>query len=48
MLRLLSPGDVAADIVGLSDDANRVIFRMFINTLVWGAIGTGILIAVLS
>ena len=47
MLRLLSPGDYAADIMGLNDDDHRVIFRMFINTLVWGAVGSGIMFAFL-
>lgn len=47
MLRLLSPGDLVADLAGLNDDENRVIFRMFINTLVWGAIGSGVMLAFL-
>ena len=40
MLKFLSPGDVLSDAVGLADDENRVIFRMFINALVWGGVGT--------
>lgn len=48
MLKLLSPDDFAADAMGLGDNEHRVIFRMFINTLVWGAIGTVAMIAVLS
>jgi len=47
MQRLLSPGDFAADIMGLGDDEHRVIFRMFINTLVWGAIASGLMFAFL-
>lgn len=41
MLKFLSPGDLLSDAVGLPDDDNRVIFRMFINTFVWGAIAVG-------
>ena len=37
MLRFLSPGDVVSDAVGLPDGEHRMILRMFINTLVWGA-----------
>ena len=48
MLKLLSPGDLAADAVGLGQDEHRVIFRMFINTIVWGAIGSGVVIALLA
>ena len=47
MLKLLSPGDLLSDAVGLVDDENRMIFRMFINTLVWGAVASGVMIAVL-
>ena len=43
MLKLLSPGDLMSDAVGLYGD-NRVIFRMFINTMVWGAIGTALML----
>ncbi len=48
MLRLLSPGDFAADLMGLGANEHRVIFRMFVNTLVWGAVATMTMIAVLS
>ncbi|MFY0610391.1 MAG: hypothetical protein JXQ99_02600 [Hyphomicrobiaceae bacterium] len=44
MLRYLSPGDLLSDAAGLTNDDNRVIFRMFINTMVWGAIGTGMML----
>ncbi len=41
MLRFLSPGDIIADLVGLPKDGdNRLVFRMFLNTLIWGAIGS--------
>lgn len=45
MLKFLSPGDMAADALGLSDEEHRMIFRMFINTIIWGAIGMGAAIA---
>jgi hypothetical protein len=47
MRKILSPGDMIADATGLTGD-NRVIFRMFINTLIWGAIGTAAMIALLT
>ena len=40
MLRLLSPGDLIGDAIGLQNDEHRVIFRMFVNTLVWGLVAT--------
>lgn len=41
MLKYLSPGDLLSDATGLAPNSdNRMILRMFINTLVWGAIGT--------
>ena len=48
MWKLLSPGDIAADAMGLGADEHRMIFRMFINTLVWGAIGFGVMLLVLG
>lgn len=48
MLKLLSPGDLLSDVVGLADGDSRVIFRMFINTLVWGLVGTCFAIAFLN
>lgn len=41
MLRyLVSPGDFAAEVSGLAADTeSRQILRMFVNTLVWGAVG---------
>jgi len=49
MLKYLSPGDLIGDAVGLPRDSdNRMIFRMFINTLVWGGVATLIMIAVLG
>ena len=40
MLKILNPGDVVADAVGLEPGSeNRQIFRMFINTLIFGGIG---------
>jgi len=47
ILRFLSPGDMAADAAGLEDD-NRVVFRMFVNTVVWGAIGSIAIVAFLA
>lgn len=44
MPKLLSPGDLLSDVVGLADDEHRVIFRMFINTMVWGAVGGGVML----
>ncbi|MGI9480360.1 MAG: hypothetical protein ACR2PI_26965 [Hyphomicrobiaceae bacterium] len=44
MLKYLSPGELLSDAVGLGDDDHRVIFRMFINTMVWGAIGAGVML----
>jgi hypothetical protein len=41
MLNLLSPGDLLSDTIGLPKGEDRVIFRMLINTIVWGAIGVG-------
>ncbi len=46
MRKFLSPGDVISDVTGLTGD-NRIIFRMFINTLVWGTVGTGLMISLL-
>lgn len=37
---LVSPGDLAAEMSGLaSGTESRQILRMFVNTLVWGAVG---------
>lgn len=37
---LVSPGDLAAELSGLrAGTESRQILRMFVNTLVWGAIG---------
>lgn len=37
---LVSPGDLAAALSGLAAGSDsRQILRMFINTLVWGAVG---------
>jgi hypothetical protein len=47
MPNLLSPGDLISDATGLTGD-NRVILRMFINTFVWGAVGTGLMIGLLT
>ncbi len=46
MLKFLSPGDIVADALGLSDDEHRMIFRMFINTIVWGAVAMGVMFAI--
>ncbi len=38
----LLPGELAADMVGLAAGSeHRQIFRMFVNTVVWGAVGVG-------
>lgn len=43
MLKYFSPGDWLCDAVGLAaEDENRQILRMFINTLVLGAIGVAV------
>ena len=40
MLRWLNPGDLLAGAVGLDAGSdNRLIFRMFMNTLVFGGVG---------
>lgn len=37
---LVSPGDLAAEVSGLgAGTESRQILRMFVNTLVWGAVG---------
>ena len=37
---LVSPGDLAAEVTGLrAGPESRQILRMFVNTLVWGAVG---------
>jgi len=37
---IVSPGDLAAEASGLAAGTeNRQILRMFVNTLVWGAVG---------
>jgi len=42
VLRWLSPGDLVCDVVGLPEAGeNRTVLRMFVNILVWGAIGVG-------
>lgn len=45
MLKLFSPGDLLSDALGLPIGESRVIFRMLINTMVWGAVGTGVMLA---
>lgn len=36
----LFPGDLAASLVGLKDGSeHRQLFRMFVNTFFWGAVG---------
>lgn len=49
MLKYLSPGDLLSDATGLAPNSdNRMILRMFINTLVWGAIGTVAMIMMMT
>ena len=49
MLKYLSPGDLLSDATGLAPNSdNRMILRMFINTLVWGGIATVVMIAVFA
>ncbi|MEO0672950.1 MAG: hypothetical protein AAFZ05_13100 [Pseudomonadota bacterium] len=39
MWRWLSPGDVVCDWVGLAEeDDNRMVLRMYVNIIVWGAV----------
>ena len=49
MTRLfLIPGELASNLAGLAHDSeNRMILRMFINILVWGAIGSAAVLAVM-
>jgi hypothetical protein len=47
MPKFFSPGDLISDAAGLTGD-NRVILRMFINTLVWGAVCSGVMIGLLT
>jgi hypothetical protein len=35
----LLPGGLICDAVGLKDSESRQILRMFLNTLIWGAVG---------
>ena len=42
---LLLPGDAVCDLAGLiQDNDNRQILRMFVNTLVWSAIGVAVIL----
>lgn len=47
MRNIFSPGDMISNAAGLTGE-DRVIFRMFINTLVWGAIGTIVMLVLLT
>ena len=47
MPKFFSPGDLISDAAGRTGD-NRVIFRMFVNLLVWGAVCSGVMIALLA
>jgi hypothetical protein len=39
MRLFILPGELACDVAGLPDDSDhRMILRMFINTLTWGAV----------
>jgi len=41
----LLPGGRVCGAVGLTDDnANRQILRMFLNTLIWGAVGVTVIL----
>ena len=45
---LVSPGDLAAELSGLrAGTESRQILRMFVNTLVWGAVGVIVAVAYL-
>src|SRR6516164_10722692 len=35
----LLPGGLICDAIGLTEDSDRQILRMFLNTLIWGAAG---------
>ncbi len=40
---LLLPGDLVCDGVGLAQDSDsRLILRMFVNTIFWGAVGIAV------
>ena len=46
---LVSPGDLAAELSGLrAGTESRQILRMFVNTLVWGAIGVIAAVAIVA
>jgi len=43
----LSPGDLACDAAGIASSSDhRIILRMFVNTLIWGAASVGIALIV--
>jgi hypothetical protein len=45
---LLFPGEFVCDRTGLKRDSDdRQILRMFVNTLIWGAVGVAIILMVL-
>ncbi|MGF1650510.1 MAG: hypothetical protein ACFCUN_08665 [Hyphomicrobiaceae bacterium] len=47
MLRWLSPGDIVSDVAGLPKQSeHRMVLRMFVNIIVWGAIGTAVAFAI--
>ncbi len=43
MKAFLFPGDLAASLLGLQEGSeHRQIFRMFANTVFWGAVGVAV------
>jgi len=46
---LLWPGDMVASLTGLPKDSeNRMILRMWANTVIWGVVSSVILVMVLA
>ena len=47
MWRWLSPGDLVCDLVGLPKEGeNRLVLRMYVNIIVWGAVLTAVALTV--
>lgn len=45
---LLLPGDLVCDAVGIAETSDhRQILRMFLNTMIWSAVGIGITLSVM-
>lgn len=43
------PGEVASDLLGLEKESDhRQIFRMFVNTMAWSAVGISVVVIALT